>query len=344
MGQWRRAAALTAAAFCLVSFGTSAAALAAGDSDIPAVDIVPVGTTTQDPNQGLWFVQRMAPGTEAHGEARLINPANVAQTVTVFARELDFNDTGTPSLSIDPNAGIGSWVTFDKQTVTVPPQQRIDIGYTVHAPNDAEPGDHTGVLVAQSSPVAIGAHLQLVKRIATRFYVTIPGKAVVGYALRELQTHVDNPLWPGSEHAQISVVNTGNIRFVPDVFINGKPAFGSHLVLTRSVEVFRSTVHVPWYGGPVHIRVTATADGGARETVTKTVWVVPWSLLAIVLVAIAVFVHAWVFGRRRWRRYRAQQAYMHAQLAQLQQLQQRSVDQGLRVGGEDLLDEGLRTR
>lgn len=299
---------------------------AGGGSDVPAVDIVPVGTTNQDPNQGLWFVLRMKPGANVHGEARLINPADVAQTVTVFARELDFNDTGTPSLSMDPAAGIGSWVTFDQQTVTVPAQQRVSIGYTVHAPSDAEPGDHTGVLVAQSSPVALSPQLQLVKRIATRFYVTVPGKAVVGYALRALRTHVDSRLWPGSEQVQVSVVNTGNIRFVPDVAVNGKTAIGSHLVLTQSVEVYRSSVHVPWYGGPVHIRVTARANGGLPQTVTKTVWVVPWSLLAIVLVAIALFVHAWIFGRRRWRRYQEAQAALRAQAAELLLLKQRSGD------------------
>jgi hypothetical protein len=324
MSRWRRAAALITAAFCLSSFGSTAVAAAAGSPDVPAVDIVPVGTTHQDPNQGLWFVLRMTPGAVVHGKASLINPANVAQTVTVFARELDFNDTGTPALSSDPTAGIGSWVSFDHQSVTVPAQQRVEIGYTVHAPSDAEPGDHTGVLVAQSSPVAISAHLQLVKRIATRFYVTVPGKAVVGYALRELQTHLDNRLWPGNEQAQVSVVNTGNIRFVPAVLVNGKAAGGSHLVLTRSVEVYRSAVHVPWYGGPVHIRVTATANGGLPQTVTKTVWVVPWGLLAIVLVATALLVHAWVFGRRRWRRYQAAQAAMRAQLAELHLLRQRT--------------------
>jgi hypothetical protein len=329
MSRRRHAAALTGAAFCLSSFGSGAVALAAGSPDVPAVDIVPVGTTHQDPNQGLWFVLRMTPGAVVHGEASLINPADVAQTVTVFARELDFNDTGTPALSADPAAGIGSWVGFDRRTVTVPAQQRVEIGYTVEAPADAEPGDHTGVLVAQSSPVAIGEHLQLVKRIATRFYVTVPGKAVVGYALRALQTHVDNRLWPGSENAQVSVVNTGNIRFVPDVHVNGKPAAGSHLVLTRSVEVYRSAVHVPWYGGPVHVRVTATANGGLPQTLTRTVWVVPWALLAVVLVAIALFVHALVFGRRRWRRHRAAQLAMRAQLAELQLLRQRTGEHDL---------------
>lgn len=310
-----------AAAFAASMLGAPAVAAASTPGpDIPAVDIVPVGTTHLDPNQGLWFVLRMQPGATAHGRAALINPADVAQTVTLFPRELEFTETGTPSLSEDPRAGIGSWVSFDKSVVTVPAQQRIEVGYSVRTPSDAEPGDHTGVLVAQSSPVAISARLQLVKRIATRFYVTVPGKAVVSYSLRALRAELDDRLWPGTERAQVSVVNTGNVRFAPDVRINGAHAIGSDLVLTRSVEVYRSAVHVPWYGGPVHIRVTATAGPGHRSTVSKTVWVIPWGLIAIVVVGLAVVVHAWSFARRRWRRWRAEQGALRAELAALQAL------------------------
>lgn len=322
MSHGRRAAAVIAAA-CLSSLGTLAAAAsarAATGPDVPAVDIVPIGTTTHDPNHGTWFVARQSPGTTTDGKAMLLNPANVAQTVTLLARELDFNASGTPTVSNSPTAGIASWVAFAQPSVTVPARQRLIVDYTVHAPSDAEPGDHTGVLVAQSAPVAISANLQLVKRVATRFYVTVPGKAIVGYNLRSLQVHLNNPLFPGQEHAQVTVINTGNIRFVPGVLINGKPAVGSNLVLSQSIEIYRSDVHVPWYGGPVHIRVAATADGAEPETLSKTVWVIPWGLLAILLVVIAGVVHFWVFGRHKWRAYKTEQASLRAQVAELQQI------------------------
>lgn len=321
----RHAAAVMAAACAVsavISVGLPVAAQAATTSthDVPAVDIVPVGTTHHDPNQGMWFVFALGRNHSGHGVAQLINPADIAQTVRLYPRELDFTDAGTPSLSPDTRAGIGSWVTFDHPVVTVAAQQRLDVGFTVRIPADAEPGDHTGALVAESQPADIGGRFQILKRIATRFYVTVPGRAVVGYDLRALQTKVDNVLWPGQESTQVSVVNTGNVRFVPDVRFDGRRGIGSDLVLARSVEVFRSSVHVPWYGGPVHIHVTASADGAHPESLDKTVWVIPWGLIAIVLVTLAALVHAWIFMRRRRRRARAEQAALRAELAALQEL------------------------
>jgi hypothetical protein len=313
---WRRAAAVMAAACAaFISLSPATALAATRTRDVPAVDIVPVNTTTHDPNQGLWFVYKLGHGAATHGQAQLINPADVPQVVTLYPRQLDFADNGTPSLSPDITAGIGSWVHFDQQTVTVPPQQRLVVGYTVNVPADAEPGDHTGALVAQSAPANVGGRFQLLKRIATRFYVTVPGKVVVAYDLRSLQNKLDNVLWPGDEDVSVSLANTGNIRFTPDVTISGKHAIGSTIVLARSVEVYRTHVSVPWYGGPVHIKVTATANGADRKTLVKTVWVIPWALIAIAVVSLVALVHLVSFIRRRWRRWRQEQAELRRRLA-----------------------------
>src|SRR5947209_195423 len=93
---WRYAAAVTAAA-CAVTVGSAEAAAAdtGRARDVPAVDILPVATSSHDPNQGTWFVYRLKRGATVHGLAQLINPANVAQHVMLFPRELDFAESGT---------------------------------------------------------------------------------------------------------------------------------------------------------------------------------------------------------------------------------------------------------
>ena len=319
---WRHAAAVMAAA-CAVSVVVPAAALAAGNptGDVPAVEILPLNSNTHGPNQGTWFVFNLRPGEVVRGTAQLINPAKVAQQVTLYPRELDFAANGTPSVSADPTAGIGSWVHFDKQTLVVPPEQRLHIGYQVVVPSVVDPGDHTGALVVESQARQIGGRFVLHKRIATRFYVTVPGKAIVAFRLENLTNKVDNVLWPGSEGVHVSVANTGNVRFAPHVTVNHASMTGSNLVMTRSVEVYSGTVHVPWYGGPVHIKIAATANGGPARTLEKTVWVIPWALIAIALVALAGLAQGGVYARRRRQRRRQERAereQLRAQLAALQ--------------------------
>jgi membrane protein YdbS with pleckstrin-like domain len=68
----------------------------------------------------------------------------------------------------------------------------------------------------------------------------------------------------------------------------------------------------------VHVDVVATANGAHRQAVSKTVWVIPWALVAIALVVLVGLVHAVSFARRRWRRWRAEQQALREQLAALQ--------------------------
>src|SRR4051794_41917043 len=113
---WRHAAAVTAAA-CAVSLALPVTAMAAGSSsgDVPAVEILPLGTGAHDPNQGTWFVFQLHPGEHVHGTAPLINPAGVPQQGTLYPPELDFAAHGAPSGSSHPAAGIPAWVHLDQK-------------------------------------------------------------------------------------------------------------------------------------------------------------------------------------------------------------------------------------
>jgi len=77
-------------------------------------------------------------------------------------------------------------------------------------------------------------------------------------------------------------------------------------------------LHVPWYGGHVRLRVAAAADGGHKQVLTKSFWVIPWLLLAIALIVIGAFVHAVTFAVRRWRRRRDEERALRERLAQLE--------------------------
>jgi len=309
-----RTAAALAAAVAVVCL--PAAAFADG-ADTPAVDVVPATTHVTDPNGGLWFVHQLAPGAHGHGSAVLINAAAVPQVVHLYARAVEFAPSGAASVSNDANAGIASWVHFATPTVTVPPSTRLPVSYDVTVPVDADPGDHTGAIVAESGPLHAG-QVTVIKRIATRFYVTVPGPVVVAFHLDHLRHTLSNPLWPHSVGTSVTVVNTGTIRFTPHVTINGHVASGSTLVLAHSIEPYAVKLHVPWYGGHVRLRVAAAADGGHKQVLTKSFWVIPWLLLAIALIVIGAFVHAVTFAVRRWRRRRDEERALRERLAQLE--------------------------
>src|SRR3982751_5780469 len=66
---------------------------------IPSVGVAPVGTSPNDPNGGQWFVMNLTPGETGQAQARIANPADVPQKVTLSLADLDFSEDGTPSVS-----------------------------------------------------------------------------------------------------------------------------------------------------------------------------------------------------------------------------------------------------
>src|SRR5438309_11424571 len=75
---------------------------------IPSVGVTPVGTSPDDPNGGQWFVMNLTPGETGRAEARIANPADVPQKVTITLADLDFSEDGTPSIS-SRSKDVGTW-------------------------------------------------------------------------------------------------------------------------------------------------------------------------------------------------------------------------------------------
>src|SRR3954454_6502232 len=149
--RWRRRAAATVAAAAVAASGVLAApALAAdGVGDIPSVDVQPNHPDPHDPNGGQWFVLALPPGGTGTVQAKVSNPAKVAQTVTFALRDLTFADDGSPRIA---NAGaqqdVGAWGTPSRPSVELAALSSVVIPFTVTVPKDAEPGDHVGAIVA----------------------------------------------------------------------------------------------------------------------------------------------------------------------------------------------------
>lgn len=292
----RTAVAVLAAAVLLIP----GAALAAGD-DVPTIDVAPGTVTPGGPNGGRWFFQELAPGRSARSSAVLTNIASVPQTVSLYTRDLRFGPDGTPDVVDATPTDAGAWLTLDRSTLTLAPGQRGEVGFTVDVPARAEPGDHTAVVVVESAAVRQDG-LRVVKRVATRLYVTVPGEATRSFDLKA-RTSLVGGLFIRGVDVDVAVRNTGRIRLRPEVSIAGRPASGSDVVLSESVETYSAEVPVPWYGGRVAIDVRADAGSGLARNASESRFIIPWALIALVLVTgLSVTVLGLAARQRRHRR------------------------------------------
>lgn len=291
---------MTAAVLASAGPATPAGA-ADGQGDIPSVAVQPAEPKKGDPNGGQWFVLSLPPGGSGVVKAKVINPAKVQQTVTFSLRDLTFADDGTPSVApAGPQRDVGAWGRPARPSVELPALSTVIVPFTVSVPSDAEPGDHVGVVVA--STANLQGKFRVVRQVATRFYITVSGEASRAYSIVSVTPVRNSRWWPSKVDADVVLRNDGRTRLRPRVTVGGHPADGSRLLLSRSVEKYRASLSVPWYGGPVDLSVRAVTDDGSVRTANRSIFIVPWGLLVAIAVGLAtLFLLVKLVLRRRRR-------------------------------------------
>ncbi|MCA1839462.1 MAG: hypothetical protein ABR507_04680 [Actinomycetota bacterium] len=309
-------AALVAAMLCFpLTF-----AFAVSSTDSPSASILPASSHRTDPNGGQWFVMALGPGEEGRSEAIITNPGDDPLHVKLYLRDLHFNADGDATVNDLQQSDVGSWGRFANGEADIPPRSSINESFIVDVPSNADPGDHIGAVVAESQPqrrqLTANGNLDVIKRVAVRLYVTLPGDAIRSFEIDKFQTASDSPWFISRLTTTTKLINTGRVRLHPKVRVSGTPAQGPDLLLSKSSEKYINDVHVPWYGGPVAMQVLATADGGLIRKVDKTVFIFQWLVIVGLLASIAVGVVA----RRWWRRRVGRMAALQSDIRRLETL------------------------
>jgi len=299
-------AALGAAVLCAVTvlFATPAGAQTP-TNDVQSVGMAPTESKPDDPNAGQWFVFSIAAGGSATTKARITNPASVPQVVKLYLSDLVFGADGTPTIPDRKPEEVGAWGRFEQATVTVPPRGDVLVPILLNVPANAEPGDHVGAAVAESQP--IGDTVKIIKRIATRLYITVPGEATKSFTVVNVRRKLSSMWFPKDIEVTTLVRNTGRVRLHPVVSVGKTKAAGADPLLARSVETYVAKVPVPWYGGPVKVSVDVKTDAGTKQ-VPSSMFVIPWGNLALMPVGVALLFALRGLWRLRTRKMRGLQA------------------------------------
>jgi hypothetical protein len=301
-------AVLVTAVLCVLTAAPALAQLTTSAGDVPTVGMTPTETRPDDPNSGQWFVFTLAPGETGRTKARIINTASVPQTVRLYIADLTFGSDGTATIPQGPSQDVGLWGKFEQESVTLAPKQEGRFPFSLSVPAAAEPGDHVGVVVAESEAGSTDPNgFKVVKRIATRLYVTVPGDATKSYSMIKLSKKLTSTWWPTKIEVTTLLRNTGRVRIHPNVLVGGNKAKGAPTLLARSVEGYTGAVHVPFYGGPVKVPVTVNSDAGAKS-VSTSMFVIPWGPLAMIPLTMAALFLVRMLWRLRTRKMRGLQA------------------------------------
>lgn len=273
----------------------------------------------------------VTPGATLFDHVAVLNYSSVALALQLYAT--DAVETATGGFGLLPGderpRAAGSWITLPPadKLVVVPPARGgtpgdVVVPITVRIPDTATPGDHAGGIVAAlrtEGRNASGQRVLLVQRTGTRLFVQVAGTLRARLAVDDLQTSYSgtlDPIGAGSLEVTYLVRNDGNVDLgvAQSVRLSGlvgdeqrAPVAKIALLLPGSSVRERVTLRDVWPVVRLHTTVTAdplssgVAGLGALTPVSATAsaWAIPWALVVLVLLLVALGI-----GGDRWRRSR----------------------------------------
>lgn len=252
--------------------------------------------------QPVKISETLTPGQSTSGTISLTNVSD--SDVNVSFSVDDFVPlAGADTIQfVDHAAGITSvrdWITIDSpKSFVFKKDESRTIGYTINAPQNAEPGGHFGVVLFKATPPGQGT-LQIGTQVGMLVLVAIPGSHTESGKILDFST--DPFVQAPPVHFVMHFENTGTVHFEPRGNIIIRDLFGRQVgdVPLQGVTVLPSSIKKIEYDWNVRGfligRYTATAtivdgEGTTLTSATVSFWIVPiWYALAFIVILAVIF-------------------------------------------------------
>ncbi|MGW6565239.1 WxL protein peptidoglycan domain-containing protein [Streptomyces sp. NPDC054975] len=251
-----------------------------------------------------YFYLSANPGTTVRDKVTVANKTGSPLTFRLYGADA-YNTERDGGFAVrtsqEKQTGAGAWIKPDRTRVTVPPRSSVTVPYTLAVPEDAEPGDHPGAVVALDErvesagqgSVAVGVQ----RAVGARVYLRVNGPTVPALAVEDVTLDQDRPLVPGAGTATAVVSytlhNRGNVTLNPKVALRAEGLFGRTLLARDLAKIPsellpRQKIRLTerWTGSPQldwgEVTLTATAKD-VRESGRASFLALPWVAAATVL-------------------------------------------------------------
>ncbi len=219
-------------------------------------------------------------------------------------------------------SSLGSWIEISKDPIMIPAGESRQIEFTVHTPENADPGGHYAAIMVgpYEGPDKIkGSHMKVSSLVTSLLFVRIKGEIIESGRIREFTPEKTLYQRPEARFA-LRFENTGNTHLRPQgsitiynmwgkergqVLINEKSTFGN--VLPRSIRKFEFS----WNGeensfdiGRYSAVVTLNYGDDEKQNTSATTyfWVIPVVPAAITIGTIIAIVLLMTWFIRRYIR------------------------------------------
>jgi hypothetical protein len=278
------------------------------------------------PDARTHYTLQATPGTTLTDHVLVTNLSKSAVSFSIYGTDAFNTSTGAfDLLSGDKQpVDLGSWMSFPYKAVNLSAGGTVAVPFQVLVPKTATPGDHAGgVVVSLYNPAtaATGSgKVNVDTRVAVRAYLRVPGNLVPRLGIGEMTAAYRgslNPFAEGTVDVSYTLTNPGNIRLRSHPTITVSGPFGTIASLTpedlpellpAQHATFTNTLHGVYPEGPLTVTVKLQPYADELQPVGQKVpqatgsvdlWVVPWTLLILIVGLVLLVVLVWWLRRRR---------------------------------------------
>jgi len=278
------------------------------------------------------------PGSTQSGSIKATNSENTSITYYTNVQTFEAADeTGNPTFRVT-KSDLATWINIDS-SITLGPKETKDLPYTVSVPKDADPGGYFAVIFLSDSPPAKsqGGTVSLGSQIGSLVLFRVNGYIQQGADILEFDAK-SHAHWytslPVSFYYRFQNSGQSWVRPLGDIIVQNffrrtaaifpaNPNEGN--VLPQSIRRFENSwvgkdglvtppskfwpmVAFQWRNfafGPYTVKLNLAYGSGSMQSATAatTVWIFPWQLSLVVLIAALIIFFLLRFGIRRYNRW-----------------------------------------
>jgi hypothetical protein len=255
------------------------------------------------------FLLDLVPGVDVEDVALVVNDGDKPLAVDLYPADGGNLDDGSFALESarQPKDGMGAWIELPFTDAVVQPGKALPVPFTVHVPDDVEPGDHSGGIVAIDAEASAveeddGTALSVKQGIGVRVHGRVGGPAHAGIEVLDVSVDTDQDLAslfgaPTTATVTYTLRNSGNLRITPTISVDVGGIGPSAAAEDRQIIDFlpgatatiTEEVSGVWPTGLVTATVSASALDTSDSASSKAL-LVPWALVAMLGGGLAFFI------------------------------------------------------
>lgn len=240
------------------------------------------------------------------------------------------NETGEPNIIFDDvnnsNYSLRQWIT-SPQPFTLASKESRSIEVKIDVPTDAEPGGHYAVIrFTGTAPELEQSGVALSASIGTLVMLQVSGDIKSSAVVEDFFTANSagdkrGVFETGPIYFAERIRNNGNVHIKPTGSLTIKDMFGRTVATLRvngdaqdsknppksalpnSIRRFDQQLDKSWMFGKYQADISLEYDDGKILSDTVTFWVIPYRLILLGLVGLAIIVLLAIFGIRRYNAY-----------------------------------------